>query len=56
MSSIWFSEAMAAYTGVLWGRGRPIDERSNPTFLRWGGWFLLLLVPLFLLILFAINK
>ena len=56
ISCIWFSEAMAAYTGVLWGRGRPIDERSHPTFLRWGGWFLLLFVPLFPLILFALNK
>lgn len=56
MSCIWFSEAMAGYTGVLWGRGRPIDERSHPTFLRWGGWFLLLFVPLFLLVLFVLNK
>jgi hypothetical protein len=55
-SCIWFSDAMAAYTGVLWGGGRPIDEQSHPTFLRWGGWFLLLFVPLFLLILWALNK
>ncbi len=56
MSCIWFSEAMAGYTGVLWGRGRAIDERSHPTLLRWGGWFLLLFVPLFLLTLFVLNK
>lgn len=56
MSCIWFSEAMADYTGVLLGKGRAIDERSHPTFLRWGGWFVLLFVPLFLLILFALNK
>jgi len=56
MSCIWFSDAMAAYTGVLWGRGRPIDEPSNPKFLRWGGWFLLLCVPVFLLIMFALSK
>ena len=56
MSCIWFSDAMAGYTGVFLGRGRVIDERSHPTFLRWGGWFLLLFVPLFLLALFARNK
>ena len=56
MSCIWFSDAMAAYTGVLLGRGRAIDERSHPTFLRWGGWFLLLFVPLFLLTLLVLNK
>ena len=56
MSCIWFSESMASYTGVLWGRGRPIDERSHPTLLGWGGWILLLFVPLFLLTLFVLNK
>jgi len=56
MSCIWFSDAMAGYAGVFLGRGRVIDERSHPTFLRWGGWFLLLFVPLFLLALFALNK
>jgi hypothetical protein len=56
MSCIWFPEVMATYTGALWGRGRFVDERSHPTFLRWGGWFLLLFVPLFLLILFFLNK
>jgi CDP-diglyceride synthetase len=53
---IWFPDAMAGYTGILLGRGRLIDERSHPTFLRWGGWFLLLFVPLFLLALFTLNK
>ncbi len=56
LSCIWFSDAMAGYTGGLLGRGRAIDGRSHPTFLRWGGWFLLLFVPLFLLILFSLNK
>lgn len=56
MACIWFSEAMASYTGVMWGRGRFIDQRSHPTFLRWGGWFLLLVVPLILILIFAINR
>ena len=51
LSCIWFSGAMASYTGVLWGRGRFIEERSHPAFLRWGGWFLLLLVPLALMLM-----
>ena len=53
ISCIWFSDAMASYTGNQWGVAQSIDERSNPTCLRWGGWFLLLIVPLFLIILFA---
>ena len=54
LSCIWFPEAMASYTGVMWGKGRFIEERSHPTFLRWGAWFLLL-VPL-LLMLMAIAR
>lgn len=53
MTCIWLPEAMASYTRFPWSR---IDERSHPTFLRWGGWFLLLFVPVFFLILFALNK
>ena len=56
MACIWFSDAMAAYTGVMWGRGRFIEERSHPVFLRWGGWFLLLVVPLVLIAMFALNR
>ena len=56
LSCIWFSDAMASYTGVLWGKGRYIDTPSHPAFLRWAGWFLLLFVPLFLILLFALNR
>lgn len=56
MACIWFSDAMASYTGAMWGNGRVIDQRSHPTFLRWGGWFLLLMVPLVLLVLFVIFQ
>ena len=56
MSCIWFSDAMASYTGVFWGRGRAIDAPSNPTFLRWGGWFLLFFVPIFILTLFVLSR
>lgn len=56
MACIWFSDAMASYTGVMWGRGRLIEERSHPVFLRWGGWFLLLVVPLVLIAIFALNR
>lgn len=53
---IWFSEAMASYTGVIGGRGRFVEERSHPIFLRWGGWFLLLIVPLILMTMFAFAR
>jgi CDP-diglyceride synthetase len=56
MACIWFSDAMASYTGVMLGGGRLLDERSHPVFLRWGGWFLLLLVPLVLVVMFALNR
>ena len=56
MSCIWFSDAMASYTGVVWGRGRSIDEPSNPAFIRWGGWFLLSVVPIMLLVMFALSQ
>jgi hypothetical protein len=56
MACIWFPDAMASYTGVLWGRGRVIDERSHPRFLRWGGWFLLLLVPVALMAMLASGR
>jgi CDP-diglyceride synthetase len=55
ISCIWFSESMASYTGVMWGKGRLIGERSHPTFLRWGGWFLLL-VPLFLMLMAIVRR
>ena len=56
MACIWFSDAMASYTGVMWGRGRLIEERSHPVFLRWGAWFLLLLVPLGLIAMVALKR
>jgi CDP-diglyceride synthetase len=56
MACIWFSDAMASYTGVMMGGGRFIEERSHPVFLRWGGWFLLLAVPLVLIAMFALNR
>lgn len=56
MACICFSDAMASYTGVLWGHGRFISDRSHPLFLRWGGWFLLLIVPLILMAIFTLNK
>jgi hypothetical protein len=36
---------MSEYSGVILGRGRHIDTPSHPFFLRWTGWFLLLIVP-----------
>jgi hypothetical protein len=56
MACIWFPDAMASYSGVMWGRGRLIEERSHPVFLRWGGWFLLLLVPLGLIGLSVLSR
>lgn len=56
MSCIWFSDALASYTGVMLGRGRFVDENSHPVFLRWGGWFLLLVVPLVLIAMYALNR
>jgi uncharacterized membrane protein YoaT (DUF817 family) len=53
---IWFPDAMASYTGVLWGRGRFVGTRSHPTFVRWAGWFLLLIVPLILMAIFAMIR
>jgi CDP-diglyceride synthetase len=56
LSCIWFSDSMVSYTGVMWGRGRYVDSPSDPVFLRLGGWFLLLIVPLFLMLIFAMNR
>jgi CDP-diglyceride synthetase len=56
MACIWFPDAMASYTGIMWGRGRFIEERSHPVFLRWGGWFLLLIAPLFLIVMLALSR
>lgn len=56
VACIWFSDAMASYTGVIGGRGRLVEERSHPVFLRWGGWFLLLAVPLALLAMAVLNR
>ena len=53
---IWFPDAMAQYTGVVVGRGRHIDQPSNPTFLKYGGWFVLLLVPLLIMLIFSVSK
>lgn len=41
---IWFSSAMAMFTNAK------ITEPSHPMFLRWAGWFVLLVVPVFLAI------
>lgn len=46
---IWFPDTMGQYTGVVLGRGRYIDQPSHPTFLRYGGWFVLVVVPLILM-------
>lgn len=56
MACIWFSDAMASYTGVVWGKGRHINEHSHPVFLRWGGWFLLLVIPLLLILLLYLKS
>ncbi len=56
MSCIWFSDAMASYSGVMLCRGRLVDERSHPVFLRWGGWFLLLVVPIVLIAMYTLNR
>lgn len=56
VACIWFSDAMASYTGVIGGGGRLVGERSHPVFLRWGGWFLLLAVPLAFLAMLIFNR
>ena len=53
---IWFSDAMASYTGVMLSGGRFVDERSHPVFLRWGGWFLLFFAPVVTIAIFALNR
>ena len=55
MACIWFPDAMSQYKGVLLGRGRYIDKPSSPTFLRWGGWFMLLVVPCLLFLLYYMH-
>ncbi len=52
MACIWFPDAMSEYRGIVLGKGRYIDKPSNPIFLRWGGWFLLLFVPCLLFLMF----
>jgi hypothetical protein len=54
MGCIWFPEALGSYTSRSFSR-QAIDETSHPIFLRWAGWFLLLLVPLFLLVKFDLT-
>ena len=56
MACIWFSDAMASYTVVMWVSGRFIEERSCPVLLRWGGWFLLLVVPLVRIAFFTFSR
>jgi hypothetical protein len=46
MAWIWFADAMASCTGMMWGKRRFIDPLSSPAGLRWCGWFMLLGVPL----------
>ncbi|MGB1130015.1 MAG: hypothetical protein ACPG4K_08190 [Haloferula sp.] len=55
MACIWFPDAMGNYTGALWARGPLVDERSHPTFLRWAGWFLLLVVPILIGVRFFVR-
>ena len=50
---IWFPDAMAQFTGVVLGRGRYIDQPSHPTFLRYVGWFVLVVIPLLLMLIFS---
>lgn len=45
IACIWFPEELSELTGMHVGRGWVIDEKSNPKMLRWGGWFLLVVVP-----------
>jgi hypothetical protein len=56
MACIWFSEAMATYTGYVPFIGGRIYERSHPLALRWGAWFLLLIAPLIVIFIFWLNK
>ena len=51
---IWFPDVLAKYKGVVLGRGWQIDQPSHPTFLRYGGWFVLLVVPLLLMLIFSL--
>lgn len=53
---IWFPEAMSRYRGIVLGRGRNIDQPSHPTLLRWAGWFLLLFVPMFIMIVGLMSE
>jgi hypothetical protein len=50
---IWFPESMSRYTGIMLGNGRHIDQPSHPTFLRYAGWFVLILVPIARLLIAA---
>jgi hypothetical protein len=56
MACIWFPDAMASYTGVIWGMGRYVTERSHPLFIRWAGWFLLLIVPLIFMAIVVLSR
>ena len=56
MFCIWFPDTMAQYGGVVLGRGRHIDQPSHPTFLKYAGWFVLLIVPLLIMLLFSSVK
>lgn len=55
MACIWYSDVLAAYTGSM-GSTSFVDERSHPVLLRWAGWLVLLVVPLVLMVMFALNR
>lgn len=56
LAIIWFPEPMSRYSGLVLGRGRHIDQPSHPVILRWAGWFLLLFVPLFIIVIGLMSE
>jgi hypothetical protein len=50
LACIWFSSAMGDYTGFNFGALPPITQTTPGCFVAFGGWLLLLLPIIFLLI------
>ncbi len=56
MACIWFPDAMSECQGNLLGRSKYIGKLSNPTFLRWEGWLLLLMIPCLSCLIFYLRS
>ncbi len=47
VACIWFPHALATCTGMRWWwHDGAYSESTHPVFLRWGGWFVLVVAPL----------